>query len=103
MTIRNTKTQAEEALESLVGPLTLQNLMESIREGEEWSKKEMADTIGVSPTYYSDLVAGKKPVSPQKAAKWAELLGYDALQFVELALQDQLKRNHLPFKVQLRA
>lgn len=103
MTIRNTKTQAEEVLESLVGPLTLQNFIESIREGEEWSKKEMAEALGVSPTYYSDLVAGKKPVSPQKAAKWAELLGYDALQFVELALQDQLKRNHLPFKVQLRA
>ena len=103
MNIRNKKSQAEKSLESLVGHLTLQGLIESIREGEEWPKKEMAYLLGVSPTYYSDFVAGKKPVSPQKAAKWASLLGYDPLQFVELAIQDQLERNDLPFKVQLRA
>ena len=66
-------------------------------------KKEMAETLGVSPTYYSDFVAGKKPVSPQKASGWAEVLGYDNKQFVELALQDQLKRVELPFKVKLLA
>ena len=102
-TNKKKKSQAEKFLEGLVGQLTLPDLVDSIRKGEGWTKKEMAEELGVSATYYSDFVAGKKPVSPQKAADWAETLGYDALQFVELALQDQLKRNNLPFTVQLQA
>lgn len=101
--ITNKKTSAEIFLEKLVGPLTLYGLVEAIREGEGWTKKDMAEELGVSPTYYSDFVAGKKPVSPQKAKVWAEYLGYDPIQFVELAIQDQLERNNLPYKVQLQA
>ena len=103
MTTKSKKSSAEKFLENLVGPLALATLIESIREGEEWTKKQMAKELGVSATYYSDFVAGKKPVSPQKAARWAEHLGYDSMQFVELAIQDQLERNNLPFKVQLLA
>ena len=100
---KNAPTSAEKALEKLVGPLALFSVLEAIREGEQWTKKQMAEELGVSATYYSDFVAGKKPVSPQKAAVWAEQLGYDPRQFVELAIQDHLTRNNLPYKVQLQA
>jgi transcriptional regulator with XRE-family HTH domain len=103
MTTRSKKISAESFLEDLVGPLTLQSLVDAIREGEDWTKKKMSEELGVSATYYSDFVAGNKPVSPQKAAQWADALGYDPLQFVQLALQDQLKRYNLPFKVSLLA
>jgi transcriptional regulator with XRE-family HTH domain len=103
MTTKTKKTSAETYLENLLGPLSLASLVEAIREGEEWTKKHMAEELGVSATYYSDFVAGKKPVSPQKAALWAEQLGYDPMQFVELAIQDQLERSNLPYKVQLLA
>ncbi len=63
----------------------------------------MAEELAVSASYYSDFIGGKKPVSPQKAAQWAEHLGFDPKQFVELSLQDQLERNDLPYKVLLQA
>jgi transcriptional regulator with XRE-family HTH domain len=99
--MRTKKSSAKKFLESLAGPLTLSSFVESIREGEEWTKKDMAETLGVSSTYYSDFVAGKKPVSPQKAAEWAKLLGYDEHQFVKLALEDLLERFGLDYEVEL--
>ena len=68
------RNSAARILEGLVGSLTLYGLLDAICEGEEWSKKKMAETLGVSASYYSDLVAGKKPVSAKKAAEWAKLL-----------------------------
>ena len=103
MTTKNRKSSAKKFLESLAGQLTLFKFVESIREGEEWSKKEMSEKLRVSATYYSDFIAGKKPVSPQKAAEWARLLGYDRRQFIKLALRDQLDRFDLPYEVELRA
>lgn len=103
MNTKNKKSSAKKFLESLVGPLTLCKFVESIREGEEWTKKEMAEHLGISATYYSDFIVGKKPVSPQKAAEWAKSLGYDQQQFVRLALVDQLERFELPYDVELRS
>jgi len=96
------RSSAENFLEGLVGSLTLYGLLDAIREGEEWSKKQMAETLGVSASYYSDLVAGKKPVSAKKAAEWARLLSYDESQFVRLALQDQLRRSNLNYRIELQ-
>ena len=90
-------------MEGLPGPLTLAALVDSIRIGEEWTKREMSERLKVSPSYYSDFIAGKKPLSTQKAALWADILGYDRVQFIELAIQDQLERNKLNYKVQLMA
>jgi nicotinamide mononucleotide (NMN) deamidase PncC len=51
MTIKK-KSATVKCLESLTGgPLTLQSLIESIQEGEEWTKRGMAEKLGVSPTY----------------------------------------------------
>lgn len=95
-TRKKEKSATIKYLESISGgPLTLQKLVEAIRLGEEWTKREMAETIGVSPTYYSDFVAGKKPVSAQKAASWAKKLGYSESQFIKYAIDDQLKRQKL--------
>lgn len=103
MPTKKEKKNAELFLNEISGTLTLFSLVEAIREGEEWTKKKMADELNVSPTYYSDFISGNKPVSPQKAASWASHLGYDKLQFVELAIQDQLERYNLPYKVKLFA
>jgi transcriptional regulator with XRE-family HTH domain len=102
-TRRLKKSKAELFLEGLHGPLTLTALVDSIRIGEDWTKREMSERLKVSPSYYSDFIAGKKPLSPQKAALWADILGYDRVQFIELAIQDQLERNKLNYKVQLMA
>ena len=103
MTTKRNNSSAENYLENLAGPLTLVSLIESIREGEAWTKRKMSEMLAVSPTYYSDFIGGNKPVSPQKAAEWADNLGYDSMQFVELAIQDLLERNNIPYKVKLMA
>ena len=99
---RRKKSKVVEFLESLTGgPLTLGNLIDAIREGEECSKVEMAKKLGVSKSYYSDLIADRKSVSPQKAAEWAHILGYSREQFIQLSLEDQLRRYDFHYKVAL--
>jgi len=101
MTTSKQKSAAVEFLERASGgPLTLGGLLRAIREGEEWSLAEMAERLGVSRGYVSNLEHGK-PVSPESAARYAKILGYGQSQFVRLALQDQLRRAGLGYRIEL--
>jgi hypothetical protein len=51
-----------------------------------------AAPLGETKQHLSDL---------ERAAAWAKVLGYDAGQFVELAVQAQLREARLPFIVTL--
>jgi len=42
-------------------------------------------------------------VSPERAATWAKILGYSDIQFVRLALQDQLDKAGVKMNVQVEA
>lgn len=85
------KSDATQFLEKLGGgPLTFGRLIQSIRLGEELSLEAFADALGVSRSNVSDIEHGRRGVSVERAAEWADLLGYDATQFVTLALQAQL-------------
>jgi transcriptional regulator with XRE-family HTH domain len=81
---------------------TLMGAVESIREGEGWTKREMAKKLGVSEQYYNDFTHGKKPVSAKKAQQWAVKLGYGEKAFIKLALDDTLKRFDLNYTVELK-
>ena len=84
------ETVSADFLDQVVGQLTLPKLVDAIREGEEYSKAEMATELGVSPSYYSDFLKGEKIPSISKAAEWADTL-YHQAQFVELAINDKLR------------
>jgi transcriptional regulator with XRE-family HTH domain len=87
-------------LEKLSGsPLTLAKLLRSIREGEAMTQTEFAETLGISKQHLSHIENGRKVVSPQRAARWAVLLGYAESQFLRLALQDELRRAGLRYTV----
>ena len=94
--------RAIEFLESLDGPLTLGRFVRSIREGEEWSLQRMSRRLGVSPGHLCDVEHDRRTVSPERAAKWARLLGYDVGQMVELALQALVDGAKLKYAVSLR-
>ena len=100
MTIESGKIDAAPFLESLVGPLTLAKLIKAIREGEEWSLADMARKLKVTRAHVAAIERGKT-VSPEAAARYAKLLGYSPLQFVRLALQDELRRAGLKYQVAL--
>ncbi len=101
MTTRR-KSTSRKQLETLAGgTLTLGLFLRSIREGEGWSLAQMAERLGVTRGYVSNIEKGK-PVSPESAARYAKALGYSEEQFVRLALQDEVKRAGLSYRVVLR-
>jgi len=96
----NTKSKTKEFLENLIGnPLSVGELLWSIRKGEELSMADFAEQLGISRSHLNDIEKGRKPVSPQKAAEYARSLGYSEQQFIRLALQDMLNRNELDYTV----
>jgi len=98
------RSEAMTFLEKLSGgPLTLASILRSIREGEAMTQTEFAETLGISKQHLSHVENGRKVVSPERAARWASLLGYAESQFVRLALQDELHRAGLRYTVTVDA
>jgi transcriptional regulator with XRE-family HTH domain len=94
---------AMEFFESLHGPMTLGGMLWSIRMCDEVSQTEFAKMLGVSRSHLCDVEKGRKVVSPERAAAWAEILGYPDTVFVKLALQEQLDRAGVKMSVQVEA
>ena len=91
-------------IEHLVGGrITLGALIEAIRDGEEMAQGEFAAKIGLSKSHLCDIEKGRKLVSPERAARLAEMLGYSSDHFVRLALQDAVDRAGLRYTVQVTA
>lgn len=98
------KSDAVKFLERLTGgPLTLARLIQSIRLGEEETLAEFAKRLGVSRQHLCDIEKGRKVVSPERAARFAMVLGYSKEQFVALALQALVDQADLHLKVEVKA
>jgi len=98
------KSASMKFLEDITGgPLSLGKFLQSIRLGEEMSQVEFADQLGISKSHLCDIEKGRKLLSPERAAVFAKILKYSPEQFVRLALQDQLEKAGLKFKVQIEA
>lgn len=89
-------------LEELAGPLTIGALLRAIRNGEELTLSGFAERIEISAQNLSDIERGRKGVSPERAARWAQLLGLSEAQFIRLALEDALRRKGLDYHVSLQ-
>lgn len=88
-------------LEKEHGPLTFGEALESYRLGEEISQAEMAKRIGIKPQSLCDLEKGRRIPTPQRAAKVAQVIGEPEKFWIKLALQDELRKYHLNFNVEL--
>ena len=69
------KTDAMRFLESLVGELTFGGLIEAMRQAEEMSQVISRKKLGISKQHRCDIEKGRKFVSPERAAKFAKILG----------------------------
>ncbi len=99
-----TKSDSIKYLEQAAGrPLTLGGLLESIRLGEEMSQAAFARKLGVSPSHLCDIEKGRKVVSPERAARFARILGRSPEQFVRLSLQELVDEAGLKMKVNVAA
>jgi transcriptional regulator with XRE-family HTH domain len=97
------KSDAMKFLESLVGKLTLGGLIEAMRQAEATSQVEFAQKLGISKQHLCDIEKGRKFVSPERAAKFARILGHSERSFVALALQDIVNQGGLKLKVHVEA
>jgi transcriptional regulator with XRE-family HTH domain len=98
------KSDAIKLLEKLGGgPLTLGRALASVRKSESLSQDECAKKLGVSKSHLCDVEKGRKTVSPERAAKWARVLGYPESVFVRLAIQATLDAAGLKYTVELGA
>jgi transcriptional regulator with XRE-family HTH domain len=84
-------------------PLTFGGAIESVRKCWEMSQDDCARKLGNSKSHLCDVEKGRKTVSPERAARWAHLLGYPESVFVCLAIQDELDAAGLKYKVHIDA
>ena len=104
MSIRKGKSEARMALEKARGTeMTFGKMLESLRLCDELSQIELARKLGVSRAHLCDIEKGRRPVTPEKAAEYAEAMGYSVNQFVAQAIEDSLRRMGLKLKVEIKA
>ncbi|MBI4374364.1 MAG: helix-turn-helix transcriptional regulator [Deltaproteobacteria bacterium] len=96
-------TKARKFLESKAGPLTLGNLLMSIRRSDEISQTEFAKKLRISKSHLCDIEQDRKSISPERAARFARLLGYSKAQFIRLTLQGMLDNAKIPMTVSVKA
>jgi DNA-binding transcriptional regulator YiaG len=81
------KSDAMKYLERVAGrPLTLGGVIHSIRRGKEMSQSVFARKLSISASHLCDIEKGCKVVGPERAARYAKILGCNPEQFVRLLL-----------------
>lgn len=102
--MRTKKSETMKFLEEVAGRLlTLGGLLESIRLGDEMSQATFAKKLGVSASHLCDIEKGRKVVSPERAARFAKILGRSPEQFVRLSLQELVDEAGLKMRVNVDA
>lgn len=104
MTIGKKNRDALEFLNEIIGePRTLGNVLESLRLSDEETQISYSKKLGISQAHLSQIEKGLKTVSAERARKFAKILGYSEVTFVQLAIQDELNRLGIKMKVHLEA
>lgn len=88
-------------LEGDFGPLTFGNALASYRLGEEKSQREFAAHLGISPQSLCDIEKERRIPSPSRAARIARKLGEPESFWVQIALQDMLRKEDLNMMVSI--
>ena len=95
---------ASKFLETLMGgPLSFGAALSGLRESDQRSLAEFAKLLGVSRSHLCDIEQGRRSVSPERAARFAQALDQSEAQFVRLALQDQIRGAGLKLTVEVKA
>ena len=91
-------------MDQVIGtPITLGSVMESLRLAEEKTQSAYAKKLGISQTHLSQIETGYKMVGPERAKKFAKILGYSEVSFVQLSIQDMFVKLGINMKVILEA
>ncbi len=98
------KSKAIKFLDKTIGAaMSFGSNLEAIRLADSLSQAAFAKKLGISQAHLSQIEKGSKLVSPERAKSFAKILGYSDITFVELALQDQLRKANIKMKIHLEA
>jgi antitoxin HigA-1 len=98
------KSEAIRLLEKKTGgPVTIGAFIEAVRLGDAITQPAFAKLLGISKSHLNDIEKGRKAVSPDRAARFARVLGYSEARLVKLSLQDLVHRVGLKFSVDVKA
>jgi plasmid maintenance system antidote protein VapI len=84
------------------GALTFGQLLASLRQADEAGLAQFASTLGISRQHLHQLETGQKSVSPERAVRFARLLGQSESFFLQLALQDLANDSGITANVQVK-
>jgi transcriptional regulator with XRE-family HTH domain len=103
----NTRKKIKDAedvlLKSLGATPNFGEMLQALRTCDGVTQVALSKLLKTSRQDISDIERGRKSVSPERAAKIAKALGYSPEQFIAQALQDQIDRGNLKFKVRVEA
>lgn len=87
---------ARKEMEKLANrAISLGDLLRAIRMSDGETLSKLARTLKVSLQHLSDIEQGRRTVSPERASKFAKVLGAPEEVFVHLAIQDMLDKSGL--------
>lgn len=86
-------------LEKDYGTLSFADLLIMQREDEALTQVDMAKKLGISKQKLCDFEKGRRLPSTKMAASWAKKLKHPQEIWVQIVLQDQLRKDNLKMKV----
>lgn len=90
------------ATKHLWDKMTFGSLIRSLRICDEISQVRLAKKVGVSKQFLCDVERNRKEVGFSFAKKISHALGYSIEPLLELLIRDQLKRQKLHYKVEIK-
>ncbi len=81
------------------GVLTFGDLLRLQRDDEDLTQVQYAKKLGISRQKICDFEKGRRLPSPKLAEKWAKKLGHPPEVWVQVVLQDQLRKEKVNMKV----
>ncbi len=90
--------EAKKFLEKMIGPMTVGKLIRAYRTQNDLSAQELADKLGVTKGFISNVETGKKDISLGKALELAEDLGESKDLYAGVWFESQARSAGLDFK-----
>lgn len=92
-----------QVLEEIIGyKPTLGTMLRSIRESKGITQAAFAKLLKIAPQKLCDIEKGRRFIAPKTAEEFAKNLGDSTEYFVVRCLQDELERNKIDVKLEIK-
>ena len=102
MTTESVKITSPE-LQALVDELTFGGLLKAQRQTEGLSQVAMAERLSISRQRLCDIEQGRRLPNLDSVIEIASKAGLEVIVAISLAVEEQLRKRNLPYKVRLEA